>query len=171
MYEFISPQNIYHGIDSLNKLPKIIEDFKVKKLTILTDPQIKEDGITDPILNQADELNIKTQEIDDVEPEPSIEVSNKILEKVRNFNPDLIIGVGGGSALDLAKSVSVLITNSGYVENYLNLSGNREITSKGIPKVLIPTTSGTGAEVTDIAVFSLETTKDIISHEYLLADY
>ena len=82
----------------------------------------------------------------------------------------MVIGLGGGSALDLAKIAAVLSKNHGNVSDYLNLSGNRTITDKGLPKILIPTTSGTGSEVTNISVLSLDTTKDVVTHDFLLAD-
>src|SRR5690606_22531931 len=56
------------------------------------------------------------------------------------------------------------------VRNYLNLTGTQKIMKKGLPKILIPTTSGTGSEVTNISVLSLETTKDVVTHDYLLPD-
>lgn len=54
--------------------------------------------------------------------------------------------------------------------DYLNLTGTKTLENKGLPKILIPTTSGTGSEVTNISVLSLETTKDVVTHDYLLAD-
>lgn len=59
----------------------------------------------------------------------------------------------------------------GSIDQFVNLTGEKEIVHPDIPKMLIPITVGTGVEVTDIAVFSLEDTKDVITHEYLLADY
>src|SRR5699024_2630443 len=171
MYTFVSPKKIFHGKHSLNNLKYIIEELCVNKLTIITDPMLKDVGVLDMVLDEINALNLDIQEINDVIPEPTIAVGDQILEKAKQFNPDFIIGVGGGSALDLAKAVSVLLTNEGSVSDYLNLSGEKKLEHKGVPKVLIPTTAGTGSEVTDIAVFSLETTKDVLTHDYLLADY
>lgn len=65
---------------------------------------------------------------------------------------------------------AVLSQQEGRVEDYLNLSGTKEIQVKGLPKILIPTTAGTGSEVTNIAVLSLDSTKDVVTHDNLLAD-
>ncbi|WP_106496331.1 iron-containing alcohol dehydrogenase [Lentibacillus sp. Marseille-P4043] len=171
MSQFISPKNIYHGKGSLSNLEGILTDLQVQKVFLVTDPMLKELGVIDPLLEQLSNLNKKVEVVTDVVPEPPLEVGNKVVEKVRKSQADLVIGVGGGSALDLAKAAAVLAKNDGAIEDYLNLSGEKKLTNKGLPKVLIPTTAGTGAEITDIAVFSLEDTKDVITHEFLLADY
>src|SRR5699024_9309192 len=159
------------GKESLKKLYIILEDLQVERLTIISDPVLKDIGDIDEILNRIENMQVEFELITDVVPEPPLDIGNKIVNQTRAFNPDLVVGIGGGSALDIAKTASVLVKNEGTIEEYVNLTGNRKITDAGIPKILIPTTAGTGAEVTDIAVFSLEDTKDVITHEYLLADY
>ncbi|WP_413299127.1 iron-containing alcohol dehydrogenase [Bacillus sp. 1P10SD] len=171
MEQFISPKKIYHGAGSLTKLKDILKDLQAKRVYLLSDPIVKDLGVIQPILTILEELNIEFQLDTNVVPEPPIVVGNQVVSEIRKYNPCLVIGVGGGSALDLAKAAAVLVENEGCVEDYLNLSGTKKLSKKGLQKVLIPTTSGTGAEVTDIAVFSLEETKDVITHEYLLADY
>jgi alcohol dehydrogenase len=95
---------------------------------------------------------------------------SKIVDYTRQNKYDCVIGLGGGSTLELAKLTAVVSENEGNVKNYLNLTGTKELKHKGIRKILIPTTSGTGSEVTDISVLSLKGTKDVITHPYLLAD-
>jgi alcohol dehydrogenase class IV len=106
----------------------------------------------------------------EVVPEPALEIGEKLVAFTKEHQFDLVIGLGGGSALDLAKLAGVLATHEGKVADYLNLTGNRTLTHKGVPKILIPTTSGTGSEVTNISVLSLDTTKDVVTHDYLLPD-
>lgn len=171
MFNFVSPKTLHHGKDSLKKLYIILEDLQVERLTIISDPVLKDIGAIDEILNRIENMQVEFELITDVVPEPPLDIGNKIVNQTRAFNPDLVVGIGGGSALDIAKTASVLVKNEGTIEEYVNLTGNKKITDAGIPKILIPTTAGTGAEVTDIAVFSLEDTKDVITHEYLLADY
>ncbi|MFD2043022.1 iron-containing alcohol dehydrogenase [Ornithinibacillus salinisoli] len=171
MSQFISPKKIYHGEGSLAKLEIIIKEVKARKVFLLTDPMLKDLGVINPVLEQLEMQDVTVDINTHVVPEPPLSAGNEVVEAVRKSKPDLVIGVGGGSALDLAKAAAVLAENEGSVEDYLNLSGSKQTTNKGLPKVLIPTTSGTGAEVTDIAVFSLDDTKDVITHENLLADY
>ncbi len=87
---------------------------------------------------------------------------------------DIAVGLCGGSALGLVKLVSVLADHEGPAADYLKLTGTKKVEKKGLPKILIPTTSRTGSEVTNISVLSLETkletTKDVITHNHLFAD-
>ncbi|WP_173918200.1 iron-containing alcohol dehydrogenase [Halobacillus sp. Marseille-Q1614] len=171
MNPFVSPKHIYYGEGSLCKLPEIIQDLQVKKVVLITDPILKELGVIDPVLEILHNENVELDIITSVVPEPPIDTADQVVEEARESQPELVIGVGGGSAIDIAKATAVLVENEGKVEEYLNLNGTKKLENKGVPKLFIPTTAGTGAEVTDIAVFSLEDTKDVITHEYLLADY
>lgn len=171
MDQFVSPNKIYYGEGSLRKLEEIVKDLAIHRVFLLTDPILSELGVIKPILQILNDLEMDVTLDTTVVPEPPLEVGNQVVEKIRKSKPELVIGIGGGSALDLAKAAAVLAENEGFIGDYLNLSGGKKFTKKGLPKVLIPSTAGTGAEVTDIAVFSLEDTKDVITHEYLLADY
>nr|WP_156889911.1 iron-containing alcohol dehydrogenase [Planococcus lenghuensis] len=171
MNQFISPKQIYHGEGSLDKIELILEELNVEKVFLLTDAILKELGVIDPLLAHFEKAQVEVEIFTGVVPEPSLETANAVLEAVRNSKADLVVGTGGGSALDLAKTAAALAENEGHVEDYLNLTGKKTLKNKGLPKVLIPTTAGTGAEVTNIAVFSLEESKDVIAHNYLLADY
>src|SRR5699024_2862400 len=102
--------------------------------------------------------------------EPSLNCAQKLVDYMKEYNFDLVLGIGGGSTLDLAKLAAVLAVHEGDVKDYLNLTGSKKIKKRGLPTVLMPTTAGTGSEVTDISVLSLSSTKDVITHEYLLAD-
>lgn len=169
--KFVSPKKIYHGGGSVNRLLDILEELSVKSVFLLTDPILKELGNINPVIDILEKQNVTIHLITNVVPEPPLEVGNQVVQEIRSNKPDLVIGIGGGSALDLAKTAAVLSENRGSIEDYLNLSGNKKLIEEGIPKVLIPTTAGTGAEVTDMSVFSIADTKDVITHEYLLADY
>lgn len=170
MHQFVSPIKIITGEGSIVKIKDIIEDLNAKRVMILADPVIVNIGQTKKIESILDEKKIDYKIYTEISPEPPLEVGDKAVQAVREFQADLLIGIGGGSCLDITKASSVLANHEGYVKDYLNLYGTKSITEKGIPKILIPTTAGTGAEVTDIAVFSLKDTKDVITHEHLLAD-
>ncbi|WP_019415805.1 iron-containing alcohol dehydrogenase [Paenisporosarcina sp. TG20] len=171
MKSFISPKNIYYGINSIDQLNIILEEEKSQHVFLVTDPGILELGIIQPLITIIQEKNIQMTIYSKIEPEPSTLLGNEILRAIRESDADLLIGVGGGSSLDLAKTAAVLVDNPGDIEDYLNLTGTNKITKKGLTKVMIPTTAGTGAEVTDIAVFSTGNTKDVITHKYMVADY
>ncbi|MCR8853371.1 iron-containing alcohol dehydrogenase [Lysinibacillus fusiformis] len=160
----------YTGWGCLNQLLLEVERCKATNILIVTDPFLKELGLTDkvqqPLLSKGYATTIYT----DIAPEPPLAIGEKLVNFTRKHQFDLVIGLGGGSALDLAKLAAVLAVHDGKVADYLNLTGTKALEQKGLPKILIPTTSGTGSEVTNISVLSLDTTKDVVTHDYLLAD-
>ncbi|OLN21552.1 alcohol dehydrogenase [Domibacillus antri] len=160
----------YTGWGSLSHLVPEVEKHAPKKILVVTDPMLEKIGltkrVTDPLKENGYEVTVYT----DVLPEPPLETGEKLVSFTREGGFDMVVGVGGGSALDLAKLAAVLCVHEGYAADYLNLSGTKQVTQKGLPKILIPTTAGTGSEVTNISVLSLETTKDVVTHDYLLAD-
>lgn len=160
----------YTGWDSLAHLLDEVNRFDVKKILVITDPFLRDIGLTNKVVDPLEEAGYVIEIYTDVVPEPPLAIGEKLVAYTRDHQFDMVIGVGGGSALDLTKLAGVLASHEGKVEDYLNLTGTKEITNKGLPKILIPTTSGTGSEVTNISVLSLETTKDVVAHDYLLAD-
>ncbi|KQU63862.1 alcohol dehydrogenase [Bacillus sp. Leaf406] len=160
----------YTGWGSLDQLIPEVEKTGAKKILVVTDPQLVELGLSTKVTAPLVEKGFDVTVYHDVVPEPPLEVGEKLVSFTKEGGFELVIGIGGGSALDLAKLTAVMAGQEGSVADYLNLSGTKEISSKGLPKILIPTTSGTGSEVTNIAVLSLASTKDVVTHDYLLAD-
>lgn len=160
----------YTGWGALKELLPEVEKYSPKKILVVTDPMLAKIGlakrITAPLEKQGYSVTLYT----DVVPEPPLETGERLVSFTREGQFEMVIGVGGGSALDLAKLAAVLAVHEGSAADYLNLTGTKSVEKKGLPKILIPTTSGTGSEVTNISVLSLETTKDVVTHDYLLAD-
>ncbi|MGG5254062.1 iron-containing alcohol dehydrogenase [Neobacillus sp. SM06] len=160
----------YTGWGSLKHLVPETMKYKPGKILIVTDPVLVSLGIVSRVIDPLEQKGISVTIYADIVPEPPLETGEKLVQFTREGHFDMVIGIGGGSALDLAKLAAVLAGHEGNVASYLNLTGTNQITKKGLPKILIPTTSGTGSEVTNIAVLSLESTKDVVTHDYLLAD-
>ncbi|WP_017725803.1 iron-containing alcohol dehydrogenase [Halalkalibacterium ligniniphilum] len=160
----------YTGWGSLKELLPEVEKYDPKKILVVTDPMLAQIGLTDRVTDPLETEGYSVTLYTDVVPEPPLETGEKLVSFTRNGQFDMVIGVGGGSALDLAKLAAVLAVHEGPAVDYLNLTGTKNVEKKGLPKILIPTTSGTGSEVTNISVLSLETTKDVVTHDYLLAD-
>ncbi|GED63538.1 iron-containing alcohol dehydrogenase [Lysinibacillus sp. FSL M8-0216] len=160
----------YTGWGCLNQLLPEVERFKATNILIVTDPFLKELGLADKVQQPLRSKGYATTIYTDIAPEPPLAIGEKLVDFTRKHQFDLVIGLGGGSALDLAKLAAVLAVHDGKVADYLNLTGTKALEQKGLPKILIPTTSGTGSEVTNISVLSLDTTKDVVTHDYLLAD-
>lgn len=160
----------YTGWGSLKELLPEVKKYAPKKILVVTDPMLAKIGLTDRVTGPLEEEGYSVTVYTDVVPEPPLETGEKLVSFTRKGQFEMVIGVGGGSALDLAKLAAVLAVHEGPAFDYLNLTGTKNVEKKGLPKILIPTTSGTGSEVTNISVLSLETTKDVVTHDYLLAD-
>ncbi|MDQ0482639.1 iron-containing alcohol dehydrogenase [Guptibacillus hwajinpoensis] len=160
----------YTGWGSLEQLLPEVEKYSPQRILVVTDPALEKIGLVDRVREPLEQAGYAVDVYTDTVPEPPLAVGEKLVTYTRENAFDLIIGLGGGSALDLAKLTAVLSSHEGSVADYLNLSGSKQITEKGLPKLLIPTTAGTGSEVTNISVLSLERTKDVVTHDYLLAD-
>ena len=165
IYRWTTAREIIFGINSLKELPNKIKYFNSKRVLIVTDSTLRRVGLVDKVLETIEPLNIKVEIFDQVEPEPHIETAEKAKEVVRKSRSDLVIGVGGGSVLDVSKITALMATNPGNVEDYI---GMYTIKKAGIPKILIPTTSGTGSEVSEAIVLKGKTpgTKAVIYSEY-----
>ncbi len=170
MNPFVSPQTLITGEGVLTEVVEQIRKFGASKAMIYADPGVVKAGLVTRLEHTLQLGEIDYELFTDVVPEPPLHIANHAVQVLRKSNADIIIGIGGGSTLDIAKACAVLSSHEGKVEDYLNLTGTKKLVHKGLPKILIPTTAGTGSEVTDIAVFSLDTTKDVITDPYLLAD-
>ena len=105
----------------------------------------------------------------DFEENPKIEDVERGMNLFREFNPDLVMGIGGGSVLDMAKLLNILSPQPNSPKEYI--LKNKEIDIKGKPLVLIPTTSGTGSEATHFAVVYIDKEKHSLAHELMLPNY
>ena len=145
---FHAPTKIVFGSRSLSELTEIVEeDFKASRPFLVTDQGIMASGIADKIFSQVQFADI----FSDVEQNPKSAAVNKAAETVRTLNPDLIIGLGGGSSMDAAKAIALLATNPGVIEEY---EGREKYGNPPLPVLAIPTTCGTGSEVTWVSVIT-----------------
>jgi alcohol dehydrogenase class IV len=138
------------GNGAIAELPVVISGLGKRPL-IVTDRGIVEAGIVRRITNLLRSAGINYTVCDKVEPDPAMEIVHVCLETARDSDCDMLIGLGGGSSLDITKVVAVLLTNAGYLEDFI---GVNKIPTAGVNTVMIPTTAGTGSEVTPIAVLS-----------------
>lgn len=122
-----------------------------RRCLIITDPGIVKAGLISRIEASLNKSAFSLRVCDRVEPEPRLSTYEEILEIARQEKPDIVVGVGGGSSLDVAKVISRALTSSKPLAEYVG----QEFDTNGIPIITIPTTSGTGAEVTPDAVVLL----------------
>ncbi|MBT3387143.1 MAG: iron-containing alcohol dehydrogenase, partial [Desulfobacula sp.] len=145
---FHMPARLYFGSGEINNLKLIIDEYlKVKNPVLVTDKGIVESGLLTNILKLFPGIKI----FDEIEPNPKSDTINKIAKEMRKLNPDLIIGFGGGSPLDAGKALALLGTNHGSIEDY---EGKEKYKNDPLPFLAIPTTCGTGSEVTWVSVIT-----------------
>jgi alcohol dehydrogenase len=142
------PTAIVFGPGATRELDAVIRDrLRSSRPMLVTDKGIAAAGIAETVLAQLPGLPV----FDEVEPNPKHTTVDRGGEAARAARADLVIGLGGGSALDTAKAVALLATNPGGIEDY---EGRERYRAAPLPVIAIPTTCGTGSEVTWVAVIT-----------------
>lgn len=149
------PTHIQFGVGSINNLAKTVQDFNGTNVFLVMDPGLVKSGIAARITAPLDDAGIPYVMYDVIDPEPGLKLADKGYKLAKSKGCDCVIGAGGGSAMDVAKAVAILMTNGGKAADYLGLD---KIAKPGAPKIMVPTSAGTGAEVTFTAVFINEKT-------------
>jgi alcohol dehydrogenase len=146
-----SPSLILAGIGALQKMGEEAKNLDAKKALLVTDKVMIETGIEGQVKAVLAENGVSVDVFDDVKSDPDIENCEACIDMAKAGNYDLIVGVGGGSPMDIASIASVMCTNAGTVYDYF---GVNLVKQPGIPTFLITTTAGTGAEVTPNAILT-----------------
>ncbi len=148
---FRTAKRILFGPGAVERIGTEAQLLKGKKVMIVTDPGVIRAGLIESIILPLQSVGIPFLIFDGVEPDPRIEIVLKSVQLAKKEEIDLIIGFGGGSSLDIAKVTSILMTNPGEIDQFFGID---LVPNSGIPMILVPTTAGTGSEVTPIAILS-----------------
>jgi alcohol dehydrogenase len=124
---------------------------------VLTDPNLQKLGVTERIVASLSAQGVGSSVYAGIEFEPSVQSVAPAAAAAKASRCDLVVGLGGGSTLDTAKAVAVLMRNAGQAEDYLGIGLVRE---RGVPSILMPTTAGTGAEITPNALFYIPAARE-----------
>lgn len=133
-----------------SKIGAEIKALNGSTVLLVADAALSDLGITKKIKNIIENSGLTTVVFDQTEPEPSLETADTCARAGRDGRCDFVVGVGGGSAMDTAKAAGVLLTNDGPARDY---QGQNLVKNPGVPAIMVPTTAGTGSEVTGVAVF------------------
>ncbi|MGQ9543168.1 MAG: iron-containing alcohol dehydrogenase [Candidatus Bathyarchaeia archaeon] len=163
------PKKIIFEEGASQNVPDLAKSFNPESILLVTDPVIRGIGVSDKITEPLQRAGVKVDIFDQVEPEPSVEAAEAVVRFARGSSYDLIIGLGGGSSMDMAKLASISITNPNPITEFVGVG---KVPKPGIPKLLIPTTAGTGAEITMNAIISnrVEHLKMGIVSPHIIAD-
>jgi alcohol dehydrogenase class IV len=162
---FKSAQKLIIGQGGSSTLVEHLKALGIKFPMILTDKGVRDSGTLKLITDQLIDYDFSI--FDEVPPEPDDEVVKHSFDVYKSKSHDAIISVGGGSAMDIAKCVSVLAGNN---KSLRAMFGENNVPKQGVPHIAIPTTAGTGSEVTNIAILAVtsEQTKKAIVSDFLL---
>ena len=152
-YEFFCPVKVIAGNAALEHIPFELDSMGSKKPLIITDKGVRANGLLEPVEAAFAATEVKIGSIfDEVPPDSSLETVKAVTEMYRNNQCDAIIAIGGGSVIDTAKAANILVSEGG--DDLLKYSGAHNLPRPLKPFFVIPTTSGTGSEVTMVAVVS-----------------
>ena len=166
---FISPNKVIYGNGTVNLVGKEAEQFDAKKALIITDKGVMKADLLAGVQDSLKAQKINFEIFDQIEAEPPARNIDDGAKMAVDYGADIIIGVGGGSSLDAAKGIAIIAKLGGKI---LDFAGFDLVPQRGLPKILLPTTAGTGSEVTRVGVFKdeAENMKKAVYSNFALAD-
>jgi aldehyde dehydrogenase (NAD+) len=148
-FSYLCPTNVIAGHGSLSAINKAVADSGCRRVLILTDPGVHKVGLAELVKSALGDFCVGIY--DRITPDPDLEAVDAATAYAREVNADCLVSVGGGSVIDTAKGVAVTLKKGGKANDHLNLL---TLTEPQTVHIAIPTTSGTGSEVTNIAVLT-----------------
>ena len=169
-FQFQTTANIISGIGSIQQLATLIKDAQYKKILLVTDPGMLQHQLHVPILDIFQDVSVEYAIYADVQADPPEHIMLEAVSFAKQHQVDAIIGFGGGSSLDVAKVIA-LLADPRQKQSIQDIYGVNNAKAPRLPLILIPTTAGTGSEVTPISIVTTgETTKTGIVSPILYAD-
>ena len=144
---FVLNETSYHGAGAINDIATEAKTRGFQKAFVCSDPDLVKFGVTQKVLNVLDQNDLEYILYSNIKPNPTIENVQTGVEAFKKSNADYIIAIGGGSSMDTAKAVGIIIANPEH-EDVRSLEGAVNTPNKSIPIIAVPTTAGTAAEVT-----------------------
>jgi alcohol dehydrogenase len=165
-----SPAEVRYGFGAVEGLTGFADERDAGRAVIVTDSDIVAAGVVDPAVAALEAAGVEVAVFDGVKPEPKLATAEAAADAVRAAEADLVVGLGGGSSMDSSKLASVLAARDVPIREMVGM-GN--VPGEGLPLALVPTTAGTGSEVTHIGVFADQNDGDnkvVIYDSHLFAD-
>lgn len=150
VYSLLNIGKIVAGAGCIEQITEIVADYEAKNVVIITDQGVWNSGLVEQPKTLLEAAGVNVHIINDTPPEPTVDQVNAIFEAAREFECQMIIGIGGGSSMDAAKLVSLLLTNDVNLRDLVK--GKAQIKRRGVPTLMVPTTAGTGSEATPNAI-------------------
>ncbi|MDR1292170.1 MAG: lactaldehyde reductase [Clostridiales Family XIII bacterium] len=144
---FILNETSYHGAGAIAEIANEAQARGFKKAFVASDPDLIEFLVTKKVLDVLDGAGLDYELFSEIQPNPTIENVQEGVRRFKGSGADYIIAIGGGSSIDTAKAVGIIINNPGFAD-VRSLEGAAETKNKSVPVFAVPTTAGTAAEVT-----------------------
>ena len=154
LQSFSVKQDILFGIGAVAKLPEKMKELKGKKALLVSDPGLIEAGTTGKIEKILKDAGIDYAVFSHIEPDPGCWIVHECRDRIMEENCDILVALGGGSAMDTAKSASIIGYTGKRIHDYWGYY--KPVDNETIPVIAIPTTAGTGSEVTRNTVITDE---------------
>ena len=162
-YSFFVKSNINFGIGAVSVLPELLGKYGLNKIMLVYDSGVKAAGIAEKVIAQIEKAKVSYVIFDGVIPNPTNEVVESAAKLAKAENVNGFVAVGGGSSIDTAKAVNVLMTNPGSIGEY---GGMNMVKNPCFPLIAIPTTAGTSSEITNVSAL-IDTEKVEIKEDKL----
>ena len=137
----------YHGSGAIREIPGIVKQKGWKKVFVTSDPDLIRFGVTAKVTDLLDEAGISYSVYSKIKPNPTIQNVQEGVAAFKEAEADSIIAIGGGSSMDTAKAIGIIINNPEF-EDVRSLEGVAPVKHHAVPTIAVPTTAGTAAEVT-----------------------
>ncbi len=152
---FPVPTDIHFGFGLVRSLAERVRSFGCNRVFLVTDPGIRSAGLLDSVLTLFSEAGIACDVFDEVKPDSGSGLIVGATQRLMRSQAGVVVGIGGGSSLDTAKAVAMLATNPGSIFGY---TGLHRVKNRSLPVIAVPTTAGTGSEVSLWSVFTNDDT-------------
>ncbi|WP_439234276.1 iron-containing alcohol dehydrogenase [Lonepinella koalarum] len=159
IYSLFNPSKVIGGAGSLSQIADVIKGYNATNVVLITDEGVFKAGLINKPKQFLEQAGIGVHIISNVPPEPSISAVNEIFEQSVKCNAEAVIGLGGGSAMDTAKLVALMLNNKDIALTEVT-SGTKKFVHRSLPTLMIPTTSGTGSEATQNSIV-LDTEREL----------
>jgi alcohol dehydrogenase class IV len=164
----IPPNRIVFGFGAVDQIGKEAMSLAKGKVLVISDKVLEKINVLDHVTSPLTSVGFTVETFTDVEPEPHIETAEALYDKYSGWDVSLIVGIGGGSVMDISKLIAQSIGRKRTPRQYLDRKVSPD--SRGIPLILVPTTAGTGSEVSPFIVITIGDEKRFPASPYYFAD-
>ncbi len=151
VWSFHTAQQILFGRGAAAQLGEVVRRLGARRVLVVTDPILLKAGLIDEVHAPLSEEGVAVEIFSEGEPEPSLDAADKCIALARQVKPDALLGLGGGSNMDLAKITATLLAHGGSPRDYI---GDDKVPGPIFPLICVPTTAGTGSEVSAASVLT-----------------